>query len=134
MLSKVLLIAAVMVLAYLLLGQRAGRVREVRRAERDPRAGAPGGGIRVVAYSLLAVMVAGSALVLYLRAHARDQVVTVRVINSDTGRSTRYRAHLGDVGKRSFETLDGRRVVLAEVERMELVPSDAVSPHPASRR
>jgi len=46
-------------------------------------------------------------------------VVSVRVINANTGSSVSYQARRGDVKDRSLETVDGRRVVLAAVERLE---------------
>ncbi|MBF0462823.1 MAG: hypothetical protein HQL87_15715 [Magnetococcales bacterium] len=46
--------------------------------------------------------------------------VVVRVINVQTGAATSYQALQGQVQGRTFHTLDGRQVRLADVERMEV--------------
>jgi hypothetical protein len=66
------------------------------------------------------LMLVATAVFLYTEWREAYQVVDVRVINSHTGAAQTYRAHLKDVQGRSFETLDGRIVTLADVERMEL--------------
>jgi hypothetical protein len=123
MISKLLFTAAVIALVYLLAKGRAERARTVRRAEPPAAAALPRPSDRTarwLAYGLLGVMLAGSALFVFLQWQDQYRVVTVRVVNANTGRSVSYQARRGDVGERSFQTLDGRRVVLASVERMEL--------------
>ncbi|MBF0446784.1 MAG: hypothetical protein HQL67_01140 [Magnetococcales bacterium] len=48
--------------------------------------------------------------------------VRIRVINAETGQVALYDAPKGLVHGRSFTTADGRRVTLADVERMEVQP------------
>ena len=62
----------------------------------------------------------GSLLWLYLDYEAGREVVTVRVINANTGDVTTYEARRADIGGRRFTTLDGRPITLADVDRMEL--------------
>jgi hypothetical protein len=57
---------------------------------------------------------------LYLDYQAGREVVSVRVINANTGEATTYMARRADVRGRSFTTLDGRPVTLSDVDRMEL--------------
>lgn len=80
----------------------------------------PAGFLRALAYGLVLVMMAGTGLYLFQGWIAGREVVTVRVINANTGEGVTYRARREDVTGRSFRTLDGRRVTLADVERMEL--------------
>jgi len=80
----------------------------------------PPGTVRAVSYGLIAVMVLGSLLWLYLDWEAGREVVTVQVINANTGGIATYRARRADVAGRHFTTLDGRRVTLADIERMVL--------------
>lgn len=75
---------------------------------------------RIAAWSLIGVMLGGSALMLYVQWEDGYRVVPVRVINTNTGRSVTYQARRAEVGERSFRTIDGTRVTLAEVERLEL--------------
>lgn len=49
-------------------------------------------------------------------------VVEVRVVNAKTGDATVYQAIRDKIYGRMFTTVDGRRVTLADVERMEVLP------------
>lgn len=75
---------------------------------------------RIAAWSLVSVMLLSSAAFLYSQWREAYQVVSVRVINSNTGAARSYQARRKDIEGRSFQTLDGRVVTLADVERMEL--------------
>ena len=122
MFGKILLTAAVILCAYLAIRARMRRGSQVASVPpapaRDPLA--PVGGLKVVAYVLVVVMVAGSLLWLYLDYEAGQEVVTVRIINANTGDATSYMARRADVKGRQFTTLDGRPVTLSDVDRMEL--------------
>lgn len=83
----------------------------------------PAGAPLAIAYVLVAVMLAGTGLYLFEGWEAGRRPVTVRVINANTGEVITYRVSPKDVTGRSFRTLDGRRVTLADVERMEISPS-----------
>ena len=107
--------------------KHAGGGAGVRRAQTAPTAGgrvppAKGTNIaRLAAYGVIALMVAGSALWLIFEWRDAHEVLGVRVINSSTGATVDYEAYRSDIGTRSFRTLDGRRVNLAEVERLEVM-------------
>jgi hypothetical protein len=122
MLGKILLTLAVILGAYAVIRARFRSIDEGTRPQppASPVPLIPAGTVRAVAYGLVAVMVAGSLLWLYLDWQARREVVAVRVINANTGAVTEYRARRADVEGRHFTTLDGRRVTLADVERMVL--------------
>jgi hypothetical protein len=83
---------------------------------------------------------AGAAVVLMLLAsgymlfeHWRDstEVIYIRVVDAGSGRAAEYRAQRGDIEDREFLTVDGRRVVLADTERLET--STIRSTDPAGR-
>lgn len=122
MFGKLFLTVAAILGAYLLIRFRMQRGREMATAP----PGRPGGSLprapaaRTIAYGLVTVLVAGSLLWLYLDWQEGRGVVTVQVINAATGDITRYQARRGAVDGRHFTTLDGRRVTLADVERMVL--------------
>ncbi len=79
-------------------------------------------GMRITAIALLVFMLAGVGWLLYDYWFDARRIVEVQVINSNTGSVTSYDARKGDVdmSNGAFNTLSGRRVVLAAVERMEL--------------
>mgnify|MGYP001818293783 CR=1 FL=1 len=122
MLGKILLTLAVILGAYAVIRARFRSVDEGARSQPSPAPPPliPAATVRAAAYGLVAVMVAGSLLWLYLDWEASREVVAVQVINANTGEVTEYRARRSDVEGRHFTTLDGRRVTLADVERMVL--------------
>lgn len=123
MLGKILLTLVVILGAYVVLRTRlrdAGRSVANRPDPAPPPPLIPRETVRLVAYTLVVLMVSGSLLWLYLDWREGHEVVAVRVINANTGAVTSYRARREDVEGRHFTTLDGRRVTLADVERMEL--------------
>jgi len=73
-----------------------------------------------LAYGLLITMVSGSLLWFYFDWEEGRKVVSVQVINTNTGAIVVYQARRADMQGRQFTTLDGRRVFLAEVERLVL--------------
>jgi hypothetical protein len=75
---------------------------------------------RQIAYGLVAVLAVTSVGVSFLHWQGTQEVVTVRVVNTRSGETTTYQAHRSDIGPRSFRTLDGRRVTVAEVDRVEI--------------
>jgi hypothetical protein len=119
MLGKILLTLAVILGAWLVI-----RLRLERRKPAAPppqtRPLLPPALMRALAVGLVAVMVGGSLLWLYLDWESGRGLVNVRVINANTGEETSFQARRQDIGERQFTTLDGRRVTLAEIERMVL--------------
>lgn len=121
MFMKLLLTALVIAGAILTIRMRTQRPREVRvqpellsaPPERSPL-------LRLGAYGLLVIMLGGAVFYLYHQWRDAYQVVKVRVIDTRSGQTVVYQAYKGDVAGRSFQTVDGRTVALAEVERLEL--------------
>jgi hypothetical protein len=127
MLMKILLTAAVILGAILILRRRVHRVAQVQVAAQTGRQPeiAKSRIQYVAAYGLLLVMLVGAGFFIYLEWQDSYQVVGVRVIDSRTGNTVSYRARRGDIDGRTFLTLDGREITLADVERMELGASSS---------
>jgi hypothetical protein len=118
MISKLLLTAAVIFVAYLVIRARIRRSREAAGivAPRPPLV--PPALIRPIAYGLLAVMLIGS-LAYLVRDWDRDrEIIAVQVVNANTGEVTRYEVLRGSVDGRRFLTSDGREIRIADVERL----------------
>jgi hypothetical protein len=75
---------------------------------------------RMMAYATVITMLVGSGVYFYFQWKDAYQVVSVRIIDTRSGKEVVYQAYKGDIDGRSFETTDGRIVTLAEVERLEL--------------
>ena len=71
-------------------------------------------------YLLVLCMILGSGLFLYTEWQDRYRVVTVAVVNTQTGERIEYQARRMDVAERHFVTLDGIEVSVADTERIEL--------------
>jgi hypothetical protein len=118
MISKLLLTAAVIFVAYLVIRARIRRSREAAGliAPRPPLI--PQALIRPLAYGLLAVMLIGSVAYL-VRDWDRDrEIIPVQVVNANTGEVTRYEVLRGSVDGRRFLTADGREIRIADIERL----------------
>jgi hypothetical protein len=123
MFGKILLTLAVILGAYLVIRTRMQRGREVAEASpqsvREPLLSAAS--LKAIAFALVAVMLGGSLFWLYLDWESGKDLVTVQVINANTGDVSTYQARREDIKGRGFTTLDGRVVTLADVERMVLL-------------
>lgn len=102
------------------------RIRKRSPVRRAPAAGRPAEQLsgstlpKMMAYATVFTMLAGSGIYFYFQWKDAYQVVSVRIIDTRSGREVVYQAYKGDVDGRSFQTTDGRFVTLAEVERLEL--------------
>ena len=119
MLGKILLTLAVILGAWLVIRQRL-QGRKPAPPPPPTRPLLPPAVVRAFAVGLVAVMVSGRLLWLYLDWESSRGLVNVRVINANTGEETSFQARRQDIGERQFTTLDGRHVTLAEIERMVL--------------
>ena len=122
MFLKLLLMALVIAGAVLAIRMRQptreeGRPAVVVAPVASPRRFRP---VTIAAGVAVTLMLLGAALFLFLQWRDAHEIVVVRVVDSSSGRSVTYEAYQSDVDGRSFRTLDGRVVTLAEVERMEL--------------
>ncbi len=75
-----------------------------------------------LALGLLVILLSGAGYYLFQMWFDASRIITVRVINSNTGSVASYQVYKGDVaaGKSTFLTIDGKTVTLAAVERLEM--------------
>ncbi|HEC16512.1 MAG TPA: antitermination protein NusG [Sedimenticola sp.] len=118
MLLKILLTSLVILGAVLVLRRRAAQVQQ-SAAVRHSAVGKPRPA-HIAAFGLVSVMLAGAIFFVCLEWIDGYQVVRIRVIDTRSGSAVSYEARRSDVDGRSFRTLDGVTVTLADVERMEL--------------
>ncbi|MEO5353229.1 MAG: hypothetical protein H7835_08465 [Magnetococcus sp. XQGC-1] len=120
---KILLPAIIGLLIYFLGKSHARRVAAAPAVSSSQKAAAAGKfrlSFRWTAIILVGVTVLSAIWVVYEEWQAGRKPVVVRVINVQTGATTAYQALQGQVHGRTFQTLDGRQVRLADVERMEV--------------
>jgi hypothetical protein len=124
MLTKILLTILVAVIAITVARSRAvERVRanpQFGRALPPPRRSAWD---RLLPAALVMLVVGIGVGYLYLEWIDAHEEVQVRVVNAQTGEVMTFLARKKDIHARSFKTLDGRIISLADVERLELAPA-----------
>ena len=119
MLGKLVFTLAVVALAYLAIRSRS-RAVVARESARSPTTSTQILSARILAYVFLAVALVTGGTVFLLEWYDDRQVITIRVINSRTGQAAVYEAYKGKIYGRRFETLDGRTVTVADVDRIEM--------------
>lgn len=76
--------------------------------------------LRTGAWTFMALMVLAAVVMMSVDLWDQNAVVTVHVINTQSGERTSYQARREDVQSNSFTTLDGRKVFSAGIERIEI--------------
>lgn len=116
MITKILLTALIIIAVALYFRRRtAMRVQ----GEAGGRADAPWYW-RLLPAGLLLVALVVSAAMFWLEWREEHRIFTARVIDTRSGEVTTYLVYRDDVQGRTFTTVDGRTVTLADVERLEL--------------
>lgn len=105
-------------------------VRHRTAARGAPRAAdaAPAWVWRALPATLLLAALGVGALVFWLEWQEQQRLFTARVVDTRTGEVRNYLVHRDQVQGRTFTTVDGRTVTLADVERLELVEDPAAGP------
>ncbi len=117
MLTKILLTALVASIALAYTRQRNRTRQPVAMAgDRPP----PRWYWRMLPAGLLLAVLGVAAAMFWLEWQERHRIFTVRVVDTRSGEVRLYAAYRDDVRGRSFKTIDGREVTLADVERMEI--------------
>jgi hypothetical protein len=71
-------------------------------------------------YMFMVIMVVAALVMIYIELSGNYATVTVHVINTQTGATSTYLARREDVQASSFTTVEGRKVYVAGVERIEV--------------
>jgi hypothetical protein len=75
------------------------------------------------AFTFMFLMVLAAGVIVFFELKGDYETVTVHVINSETNSRTSYQAQRQDVTEDSFTTIKGRKVFVADVERVEMESS-----------
>lgn len=79
---------------------------------------------RVVSYGFVGVLILISAIAYYFHWQSQQKVVSVRVIDSDSGKLTTYQVYRHSIEGRHLLTVDGRTVMLGTGERLEVLDNE----------
>ena len=117
MITKILITLGVILACMWMLSARAKpQLRTIRNPADERRRKL----MRNAAFAFMAVMVVAAGIMIYLELDERNAVVTVRVINTQSGAVKSYRAEKSAIRGDGFTTLDGVQVFVAGVERIEI--------------
>jgi hypothetical protein len=72
------------------------------------------------AFAFMFLMVLAAGVIVFFELQDDYETVTVHVINSETNARMSYEAQRQNVTENSFTTLEGRKVFVADVERVEV--------------
>jgi hypothetical protein len=117
MISKILITLAVIVGCMMMLSARAKpKLKTVPNpaAERNKKM------MRNGAIAFMVVMTLAAGTMIYLEVDKRNAIVTVRVINTQSGVSKSYRVKKNEIHSDGFTTMDGMQVFVAGIERIEI--------------
>lgn len=78
--------------------------------------------MRNAAIGFMVVMVLAAGTMIYLEVDQRSSIVTVHVINTQSGSRKSYRVKKNEIHSDGFTTMDGVQVFVAGIERIEIEP------------
>ena len=71
-------------------------------------------------YMFMFIMLLAASVMIYIELSDSYTTVTVHVINAQTGTKSSYQARREDIQASSFTTVEGRKVYVAGIERIEV--------------
>jgi len=126
MVGKLILTLLVMVAAIVVIKQRRDAERAPRPATGSDSAPASplASDMRTAAYLFLILMFGAGAIIYYLRWKDDHTVVTVSLYQNGQTEPVTYEVYKFQLDNRSFTTVDGIRIAVADNERMEITGLD----------
>ena len=117
MISKILItLAVIMACMWVLSTRNKPELRQVVNPEAERRKKL----LRHTAMAFMLIMVAAAGTMIYLEVDEQSAVVTVHVVNTQSGTRKTYQAMKNEINSDGFTTLDGLQVFIASVERIEI--------------
>lgn len=120
MLTKILLTLGVIIGCLWMLSARREKTEPKLKVIANPKDQQRQKLLRTGAWTFMALMVLAAVVMMSVDLWDQNAVVTVHVINTQSGERTSYQARREDVQSNSFTTLDGRKVFSAGIERIEI--------------
>ncbi len=119
MITKILFTLGVIVTVIWLFSSRQGDNSHLKVIE-DPAQKLRKKRLQIGAFVMMGVMVIVATAMIFVETSRAPDVVTVHVVNTQSGEKQTYRALREEIKADSFATPDGRVIFLAGVERLEV--------------
>ena len=120
MLTKILLTIGVIIGCLWMVSSRREKTEPKLKVIASPEAEQRQKLLRRGAWSFMALMVIAAIIMIAIELSNQNAVVTVHVINTQSGARISYQARREDIQNNSFTTVGGRKVFTAGVERIEI--------------
>lgn len=120
MLTKLLLTATVIIACLWVLSARRNKPEAVAKVVVSKKDQERQRLLRQGAWSFMILMVIAAGIMIAVELWDRNTVVTVHVINTQSGERISYQAYREDIQNVSFTTVEGRKVFTAGIERIEI--------------
>lgn len=120
MMTKIMFTVIVIVIVGMIFAKRSNeQIAKVKAANQSKE---PEGSIssRALAYSLIALLIMVSGVVYYFSWSSDNQLVTLRLVGLG-GHVSEFQAYKKDIKDRSFTTISGKQIRMADSDRMELL-------------
>ena len=125
MLGKIVLTAVVILIAVLVIKQQRLNADGDKKKPARPSEEVEGASdLRFAAYAFLAMVLGLGAFVYYQNWRDDHTVLTVNLYRDGSGVPTTYEVYKYQLSNRSFVTLDGVQITVADNERMEIIGLD----------
>ncbi|OMH38058.1 hypothetical protein [Motiliproteus sp. MSK22-1] len=129
MLTKILLTALIIVGCYTYLRYKRNleqgdiSSQRLKGDDNTPTPAIPSTVVRWLATGLVFLSVAGAVGFFIYDWNDSRTLLEVKVINPQSGEQIRYQVYKGDMEERSFKTIQGQQVRIANTERLEVMES-----------
>ena len=120
MLTKILLTLGVIIGCLWMLSARREKTEPKLKVIANPQDQQRQKLLRVGAWSFMGLMVLAAVVMMSVDLWDQNTLVTVHVINTQSGERMSYQARREDVQGNSFTTVGGRKIFTAGVERIEI--------------
>lgn len=120
MITKILLTATVIIVCFWVLSARRNKPEAVTKVVVSKKDQERQRLLRQGAWSFMILMVIAAGIMIAVELWDRNTVVTVHVINTQSGVRISYQAYREDIQNNSFTTVEGRKVFTAGIERIEI--------------
>ncbi len=123
MLTKILLTIGVIIGCMLVLSSRREKTEPKLKVIASPETEQRQKLLRRGAWTFMGLMVVAAIIMIAIELSDQNAVVTVHVINTQSGVRISYQARREDIQNNSFTTVGGRKIFTAGVERVEIEAS-----------
>ena len=120
MITKILLTLGVIIGCLWMLSARREKTETKLKVIANPKDQQRQKLLRTGAWTFMALMVLAAVVMMTVDLWDQNTVVTVHVINTQSGERTSYQARREDVQGDSFTTVEGRKIFSAGIERIEI--------------